>query len=42
MSDLNEIVPIENADSRREMLSQQFDEAAEAAPEPVKAEPAKA
>jgi hypothetical protein len=26
MSDLNEIVPVENADSRREMLSQQFDE----------------
>ena len=39
MSDLNEIVPIENADSRREMLSQQFDEVIEAAPEP-KAEPA--
>ena len=41
MSDLNEIVPVENQDSRRDMLSQQFDEAAEAAPEPVKAEPAK-
>ena len=41
MSDLNEIVPVENADSRREMLSQQFDEVAEAAPEPAKVEPAK-
>jgi len=41
MSDLNEIVPVENADSRREMLSQQFDEVVEAAPEPAKAEPAK-
>ena len=39
MSDLNEIVPVENADSRREMLSQQFDEVVETAPEP-KAEPA--
>ena len=42
MSDLNEIVPVENQDSRRDMLSQQFDEVAEAAPEPAKAEPAKA
>ena len=41
MSDLNEIVPVENADSRREMLSQQFDEVVEAAPEPAKVEPAK-
>ena len=41
MSDLNEIVPVENPDSRRDLLSQQFDEAAEAAPEP-KAEPARA
>lgn len=41
MSDLNEIVPVENQDSRRDMLSQQFDEVAEAAPEPAKAEPAK-
>ena len=41
MSDLNEIVPVENPDSRRDLLSQQFDEAAEAVPEP-KAEPAKA
>ena len=30
MSDLNEIVPVENPDSRRDLLSQQFDEAAEA------------
>ena len=42
MSDLNEIVPVENQDSRRDMLSQQFDEVAEAAPEPARAEPAKA
>jgi len=42
MSDLNEIVPVDNADSRREMLSQQFDEVAEAAPELARAEPAKA
>ena len=41
MSDLNDIVPVENADSRREMLSQQFDEVVEAAPEPAKVEPAK-
>ena len=41
MSDLNEIVPVENPDSRRDLLSQQFDEAAEAVPEP-KAEPARA
>ena len=39
MSDLNEIVPVENADARREMLSAQFDEA-EAAPEPERAQPA--
>ena len=39
MSDLNEIVPAENADARRDMLSQQFDEAAEVEPQ---AEPAKA
>ena len=30
MPDLNEIVPVENADARRELLSQQFDEVAEA------------
>lgn len=29
MSDLNEIVPVENADARRDMLSKQFDEAIE-------------
>ena len=34
MSDLTEIVPVENADARRELLSQQFDEV-EAAPEPA-------
>ena len=33
MSDINEIVPVENADARRDLLSQQFDE--------VEAEPAK-
>ena len=38
MSDLNEIVPVENGDARREMLAQQFDEI-EANPEP--AEPAR-
>jgi len=41
MSDLNEIVPVENPDSRRDLLSQQFDEVAEAAPEPARAEPAR-
>ena len=35
MSDINEIVPVENADARRDLLSQQFDEV-EA--EPVKVE----
>ena len=40
MSDLNEIVPVENADARREMLSAQFDEAEAAAPEPERAQPA--
>ena len=39
MSDLNEIVPVENADARRELLSAQFDEV-EAAPEPERAQPA--
>ena len=34
--DLNSIVPVENADARRELLSQQFDEA-EAAPQPEQA-----
>jgi hypothetical protein len=34
--DLNSIVPVENADARRELLSQQFDEA-EAAPQPAQA-----
>ena len=42
MSDLNEIVPVENADARREMLSAQFDEAEAAAPEPERAQPAQA
>jgi hypothetical protein len=32
MSDLNEIVAVEDADSRRDMLAQQFDDADEAAP----------
>ena len=41
MSDLNEIVPVDNADNRRDLLSQQFDDVAEAAPEPAKVEPAK-
>jgi len=41
MSDLNEIVPVENQDSRRDMLSQQFDDVVESAPEPARAEPAK-
>ena len=39
MSDLTEIVPVENADARREMLSAQFDEAEAAAPEPERAQP---
>lgn len=38
MADLNEIVPVENADARRDLLAQQFDEV-EAAPA---AEPARA
>ena len=42
MSDLNEIVPVENADARRELLSAQFDEVEAAAPEPEKAQPAQA
>ena len=42
MSDLNEIVPVENADARREMLSAQFDEVEAAAPEPERAQPAQA
>ena len=41
MSDLNEIVPVDNADNRRDLLSQQFDDVAEAAPEPARVEPAK-
>ena len=40
MSDLNEIVPVENADARRDLLSAQFDEAEAAAPEPERAQPA--
>ena len=36
MADLNEIVPVENADARRDLLAQQFDEV-EAAPEPARA-----
>jgi len=36
--DLNSIVPVENADARRELLTQQFEEAEQA---PEKAEPAK-
>lgn len=42
MSDLNEIVPVENPDARRELLSAQFDEVEAAAPEPEKAQPAQA
>jgi hypothetical protein len=42
MSDLNEIVPVENADARREMLSAQFDEVEAAAPEPERVQPAQA
>ena len=42
MSDLNEIVPVENADARRDLLSAQFDEAEAAAPEPERAQPAQA
>ena len=42
MSDLNEIVPVENADARRELLSAQFDEVEAAAPEPERAQPAQA
>jgi len=42
MSDLNEIVPVENADARKDLLSEQFDEVAETtvddAPEPVEVE----
>ena len=40
MSDLNEIVPVENADARRDLLSAQFDEVEAAAPEPERAQPA--
>ena len=36
MADLNEIVPVENAEARRDLLAQQFDEV-EAAPEPARA-----
>ena len=42
MPDLNEIVPVENADARRELLSAQFDEVEAAAPEPERAQPAQA
>ena len=42
MSDLNEIVPVENADARRDLLSAQFDEVEAAAPEPERAQPAQA
>lgn len=42
MSDLNEIVPVENADARKDLLSEQFDEVAENTvddtPEPVEVE----
>jgi hypothetical protein len=42
MSDLNEIVPVENADARKDLLSEQFDEVAETTvddtPEPVEVE----
>ncbi len=41
MADLNEIIPVENADSRREMLSQQFNEVVEDAPESASVEPEK-
>lgn len=42
MPDLNEIVPVENSDARRELLSKQFDEVEQVAePAPVE-EPAKA
>ena len=36
MADLNEIVPVENAEARRDLLKEQFDEV-EAAPEPARA-----
>ena len=36
MADINEIVPVENAEARRDLLAQQFDEV-EAAPEPARA-----
>ena len=42
MSDLNEIVPVENGDARRELLEQQFNEVEAAAPEPERAQPAQA
>jgi gas vesicle protein len=35
MADLNEIVPVENAEARRDLLKEQFDEV-EAAPEPAR------
>ena len=42
MSDLNEIVPVENADARKDLLSEQFDEVVETTvydtPEPVEVE----
>ena len=44
MPDLNEIVPVENADARKDLLSEQFDEVAETTvddtPEPVEVEAA--
>ncbi|KPJ93108.1 MAG: hypothetical protein AMJ53_08070 [Gammaproteobacteria bacterium SG8_11] len=42
MPDLNEIVPVENPDARRELLEKQFDEAESAAPEPAQSQPAQA
>jgi hypothetical protein len=42
MSDLNEIIPVENADARKDLLSEQFDEVVETTvddtPEPVEIE----
>jgi hypothetical protein len=42
MSDLNEIIPVENADARKDLLSEQFDEVVETTvddtPEPVEVE----
>ena len=45
MSDLNEIIPVENADARKDLLSDQFDEVVETTvddtPEPVEVEAVK-